>query len=561
MPTVAQLVIEGLRRAGVARLFGVPGGAASLALIEAAGEQALPFVRCHLESAAAIMAGVTGELTGRPGAVVSSLGAGVTASATGLGHAYLARAPVIYVSERHPETVLAVTTHQTVDHARHLAPIVKESLTLSPESAAHWVAHAARRALAEPRGPVHLDLPADVALRPALPQSPASFATPGTAQPESGALDEAAAMIRQARRPLVIAGLECRAPDARWLRAFAEALPAPVLTTGKGKGAIPDPHPLALGAFTAGPLDEAVMRRADLIVAFGLDPVELSACAWPYAAPVLSLRRSASSDVATRAPGGGAIFSPAHEVVGDLSATLEELAPRLGRGETRADWDVAEVDRLRRTRAAALEIAVAGLAPHRLVQLARELSPAGAIATVDAGAHMRSTIAYWHAVEPGECLLSSGLGATAFALPAAIAAQLAHPDRRVVCFTSGRGLLGVAAELETVVRLGLPIAIVAFEDDVGAPVEVERAKEQDVARARREGPDLTTLARAFGLSAVAVDDEAGVERAFVTAQVAAGPTLIAARVDASAHRRTLEIVCGAPEAAPPSFADARDADV
>ncbi|HEV3351064.1 MAG TPA: thiamine pyrophosphate-binding protein, partial [Methylomirabilota bacterium] len=106
MPTVADLIVEGLLRAEVSRLFGVPGGGSNLEVLEAARSRELPFVLCHQEWAACIMAAVTGELTGHPGAVLSTLGPGVTASATGLAHARLDRSPLIYVSDRHPASVL-----------------------------------------------------------------------------------------------------------------------------------------------------------------------------------------------------------------------------------------------------------------------------------------------------------------------------------------------------------------------------------------------------------------------------------------------------------------------
>jgi acetolactate synthase-1/2/3 large subunit len=172
VPTVAELIVEGLLRAEVPRLFGVPGGGSNLEVLEAARVRGLPFVLCHQEWAATIMAAVTGELTGRPGAVLSTLGPGVTASATGLAHAQLDRSPLLYISDRHPAGVLAYATHQYVDHAAHLGPIVKGSVTVTPDSAGHWVAHAVQLALAEPRGPVHLDLPADVAGAPAVPLAP-----------------------------------------------------------------------------------------------------------------------------------------------------------------------------------------------------------------------------------------------------------------------------------------------------------------------------------------------------------------------------------------------------
>ena len=437
MPTVADLLVAGLRRAGVPRLFGVPGGGSNLEILEAARVQGLPFVLAHQEWAACIMAAVTGELAGSPGAALSTLGPGVTASATGLAHARLDRSPMIYLSDRHPASALAFTTHQWLDHGAHLGAVVKGTVTVSRDSASHWVAHAAQLAMAEPRGPVHLDVPADVTGQEALPVAANPMPAP-PARPADSALDQAAALIRDARRPVVIAGLGCRLADTKWLRAFCEALPAPLLATYKAKGALPDPHPLAMGVFTGGALEEPFVRQADLIIAFGLDLVELIPRAWPYQAPVLNLTRCPADAPALAAPGGGAYFRPAAEVVGDLGAILEELAPRLA-SATAADWDVAAVDRWRRERRAALEVPVPGLAPHRVAQLAREFLPPGAIATVDAGAHMFPVTAYWDALEPGECLISNGLATMGFALPAAIAAQLHHPDRRVVCLTGDGG--------------------------------------------------------------------------------------------------------------------------
>ena len=104
MPTVAELIVEGLLRAEVPRIFGVPGGGSNLEIL------------------------VTGELTGRPGAVLSTLGPGVTASATGLAHALLDRSPLLYLSDRHPAGVLAYATHQYVDHAAHLGPTLRFAL-------------------------------------------------------------------------------------------------------------------------------------------------------------------------------------------------------------------------------------------------------------------------------------------------------------------------------------------------------------------------------------------------------------------------------------------------
>ena len=542
MPTVADILIDGLCRAGVQRIFGVPGGGSNLELLEAARAADLPFVLCHQESAACVMAAVTGELTGAPGAVLSTLGPGVSASATGLAHAFLDRSPLIYLSDRHPSAALGFTTHQAFDHTAFLAPIVKGSVTVTAESASHAIAHAAQLALKEPRGPVHLDLPADVASQAAVPFA-TSVRPTDLSQPSPADLDAAAAMIRRAKRPVVLVGLQCRGGDAKWLRAFCEALPAPVLATYKAKGALPDPHPLALGIFTGGALEEPVVGRADLIITFGLDTVEMIPRRWSYEAAVLSLVRAPAG----AAVGGGTYFTPALELVGDLGLILEELAPRLR--EHHADWDVVEVDRLRRERQRALEITVPGLAPHRIVQIAREYTPAGTIATADAGAHMFQAAEYWQAVSPGEFLISNGLATMGFALPAAIAAQLVYPERRVLCLTGDGGFMMVAAELETMARLRLPITVIVFNDAALSLIEVKQEQRGYAgASMRYAGPDLAALAKSFGVAARVVTDEAAFTSALVAAQGEAGPLLVDARIDPSGYRAMLEIVRGKPRA-------------
>ncbi len=189
-----------------------------------------------------------------------------------------------------------------------------------------------------------------------------------------------------------------------------------------------------------------------------------------------------------------------------------------------------------------------GLAPHRVAQMTRELTAAGSIATVDAGAHMFQATTYWQALEPGELLISNGLATMGFALPAAIAAQLVHPDRRVVCFTGDGGLMMVASELETVARLRLPLLIVVFNDEALSLIEVKQEQKGfEGVSMRYVGPDLRALARAFGLRAFTATDEATLHAALVAAQTAPGPALIDARVDPSGYRRMLEIVRGAPK--------------
>ncbi len=513
MPTAADLLITGLRQAGTRRLFGVPGARSVAVLAASARAQGVLFICVRSEFAACVMAAVDGELTAAPGA--AAIGPGGPAAVAGLAHAWLDRAPMILIADPglpgvrgaasgSSETRGSGESREAVDLPPLLSMVAKQSLRVSADSVSHWVAHAARLALAEARGPVHLEVPPEVLEEPAVPVA-ANPRPAALAPPERGRLEAAAAMIGRANRPLILAGLGCRVEDAGWLRALAEAVPAPVLTTLKGKGAIPEPHPLSLGVLTGGDLDSPIIRRADAIIAVGLDAAELEPGAWPVTMPVLHLARAAAT---------GGEWRPVIEVIGEPGLILEELAPLL-RAEVHADWDVAEVDRMKRDRTTRLVPSGPGLTPHEVVTIARELSAPGTIAAIDGGAGMLPAALVWQAVGPGECLVPNRLAARGFALPAAIAARLARPDRHVLCFTTPGGLLRVIGELETAARLAAPLVIIVL-DEVSPPEVVPAG--------------LAAIARGFGLAAHEAGSSQAVRHAVFEALATGGPVLVHARV-------------------------------
>jgi acetolactate synthase-1/2/3 large subunit len=424
------------------------------------------------------MAAVTAELTEAPGAAALGLQSGVRHAVDGLAHAARDRAPVIVFTSRHSDAGL-------------LAPVVKASIVVTPPSAAHWIAHAAQLAMADPRGPVHLQVDSAEAAVAAVPVATAARRAP-LPPPDGGALDAVGEAIARAARPLLVAGLQCTADDAKWLRAFAEALPAPVVVTPKAKGALPDPHPLALGLLAT---DSAVLRRADLLVAIGLDAIEVPPGVLPAGVSVVHIGRSASSG----------LYSPVAEAVGEVALIIEELAPRL-RARDRADWDVAELDRMKRAAGVVPAALTSMLAPHRVVMIARELTAAGTIATGDL-----PIAVYWQAVAPRELLVPNGLATFGYAVPAAIAAQLAIADRRVVAFARPSGLPGAHAALSLAVSSRLPIVVVACNDAHGSD-------------------DVAAVTRGAGAALYTADSEESFRRAFYEALTAHRPAVLDARV-------------------------------
>jgi acetolactate synthase I/II/III large subunit len=419
--TVADVLVDGLARAGAARIFAAPDAPA--ALCAAAQRWPLEIVEAPDAMAAGVLAAVSGELGEGPGAALAGLN-DTSGLVRGIAHAQRDRAPLIVVTETGADAGL-------------LAPVVKASVIVEPASAAHWIAHAAQLAMADPRGPVHLVVGAGVANEPALPVAASCRPAP-LPPPELASLDALGAALVAATRPLLIAGLECGPDDARWIRSFAEALPAPVLATPKGKGALADPHPLALGALVA---DHAALVRADLVVLLGVDAGELPPDVVPKGVRVARIGRAAW-------PGDAFVG----EALGELALVIEELAPHV-RARPAADWDVAELDRIKRAVTQAAKATPAG----RVVALAREATPAGTLATGDVPA-----LAAWQAIGPREALSPLGLVTPGYAVLAAIAAQLTHAERRVVAFTNAAGLVAGGRPLSRAVALGLPLIVVVL---------------------------------------------------------------------------------------------------
>ncbi len=193
-----------------------------------------------------------------------------------------------------------------------------------------------------------------------------------------------------------------------------------------------------------------------------------------------------------------------------------------------------------------MRVPTVGLAPHEVVEAARELAPARTIATVDAGAHMLVAMPLWHVDEPGEALISSGLATMGFALPAAIAAAIARPGRHVVCLIGDGGLGMCLAELETVARLELPIVVVVFDDAALSLIRIKQASEGHGGEpaVRFRDVDFAGIARAVGIPAARVEERGTLADALRDAFARPGPSLIDAVVDPSGYPAVLEAIRG-----------------
>ena len=526
MSTTVEVLVDAFLECGTPFIVGHPGGE-TVELMDAARARGMRYVLMKQEVAGAMLAATWGEITGSPGICTSTRGPGAMNMVNGVAHAWLDRAPLIALTDQYPGHTYATGLRQVIDHHQVYAPITKWQTTLHAGSVRTQIRRALRTAMAPAPGPVQIDVPANQTRAEATESigDPPLLGDTVPIGPDPDSLEVPLGFIRRARRPIILAGLGVLWDGASdQLVAFAERLGAPVLTTAKVKGAIPEDHPLRAGCIIGGLIERELVSRADLIIAVGLDGVELQPKPWPYTLPVLSLAGIPSLD---------AIVPFAAEMVGSLGPVLARLAECAPQG---SGWGEAAAAGFRDDVASALDISTAGLSPQSAMEVARQVLPRGTIATCDAGASRLLVVQKWLSFGPREFLASNGLGSMGYAIPGALAARLAWPDRPVVAFVGDGGFLMSVAELQTSVRENLPIIVVVLDDEEIGLIRVK----QEIKGIPRHGVGLgglnwTALAQGFGADGVVVETEHQLGDALQAAIGTGRTTVVAARIDGSAY--------------------------
>jgi acetolactate synthase-1/2/3 large subunit len=538
LANVADLIVARLRDAGVRCLFGMPGGGSNLDLIEAAGDAGLPFVLASTETAGALAAAAQAEVTGRPGACLTTLGPGAASVVNGVASAFLDRVPLIVFTDSHPAS--AVFAHQRLDQHALLAPVTKWSAVLTPENAARTIDEAIDVAMTPPEGPVHLECPGHFGSR--IVDCGSSSRSPdvqSAVPPSPSALVD---LLSRARKPLLLVGLGARrCADAAAIQAFCGRCGVPAMVTYKAKGVVPDHHPQFAGVFTNALIEQPLLAESDLLIGVGLDPVELIPRPWKLEQPIISCGRWRVDD--RHVP-----F--AFQLVTDVADAVQLIEERL----PASDWDPVRIRGAVEEQRRSMSAPAGALTAQRVVQVAAGRLAPNSRVTVDAGAHMFPATILWPVSSPTDMLISNGLSTMGFALPAAVGAALVDRDRRdrrdrpVVALTGDGGLLMCAAELLTAAREALPIIVIVFSDGSLSLIEVKQQQRQH----RRAGValgsvDWPALAASFGVTAARASSETELVRCVEQAidASASGPCLIEARIDASSYGGMLRAVRGA----------------
>jgi acetolactate synthase-1/2/3 large subunit len=528
----AELFVRCLEEEGVQYVFGVPGEEnADLAM--ALQDSDINFVLTRHEQGAAFMADVYGRLTGEPGVCLGTLGPGATNLVTGVADANLDRAPIIAITGQADIQRQHKEGHQFMDVVGMFEPITKWTTPIiHPANIPEVVRKAFKLAKAEKPGACHIELPEDIARAEVSGYRPITPQRPRRPVPDDKVIGQAWDMIRQAKRPVILAGNgTIRKRASQQLRRFCDATGIGVMTTFMGKGAVARDAPYSL--FTVGlqarDLIWRAMHDSDLVITLGYDLIEYHPQMWnPHGDKPIVHMDFLPAEVDEH-------YGVGVEVVGDLAHALWMLTERAERDNVSVDTAFYEkTHRLMQEDIAehADDDSQSALKPQKVLWDVREAMGPRDILLSDVGAHKMWIARYYHCDEPNTCIISNGFASMGIALPGAVGAKLAHPDSNVLAICGDGGFLMNVQDLETARRLNLPIVVMIWEDGGYGLIKWK----QDNTFGRHTdldfgNPDFVALAEAFDCIGVRVERSADLPDVLKTAFAADRPTVITLPID------------------------------
>ncbi len=526
----ADVLAQRLYEAGCRHAFGMPGGEV-LTLIDALEKAGITFHLARHENAAGFMAEGVHHVDGAPAILVATVGPGAMNGVNVIANAEQDRVPLIVLTGCVDAHEAERYTHQVLDHRKVFEPITKATFTLSAEAAGVIAEKALGIATEGRSGPVHIDVPISVADAPAQPYAQRRVAASDNV-PSGPDLNIARGWLAEAKKPVMIVGLDVLKDKAcETVRAFADIHGVPVITSYKAKGVIPEDHPLCLGGAGLSPLADKhlvpFVQSADLVICVGYDPIEMRP-GWqdpwdPSAQNVIDI---------TAAPNHHFMHQATLSFIADTGATLAALSEAIPPCNT---WQGGEVAAVKAKLAAAFP-QDDEWGPAAVIAECRSALPADAIATVDSGAHRILLSQMWACQEPRTLLQSSGLCTMGCAVPLAIGAHLASPDRRVVSFSGDAGLLMIAGDLSTAAEHGQNTVFVVFVDESLALIELkQRQRQLRNTGVDFRGHDYAAIGRAFGGEGHTVHNREQLRAALQAAESADSFTLIATVIDKKSY--------------------------
>ncbi len=457
----AELLVKCLENEGVNIIFGIPGEE-NLAFLEALRSSSIRLVLTRHEQAAGFMAATYGRLTGKPGVCMATLGPGATNFVTAVAYALLGGMPVVFITGQKPIKTSKQGRFQILNVVRMMEPLTKlTKQVVNSGTIPSLVRDMFRIATAEKPGPVHIELPEDIAAEE-VDKLPFARHTVLTPQADPEAISQAADIIKNASSPLLLLGAAAKRPRiCAAARELVETTGIYFFTTQMGKGVIDEHSSYCLGTAALSDHDyiHCAINRADVIINVGHDVVEKPPFFMNQGNMQVIHLNFSPADI-------DEVYFPQHEVIGDISHSLNALTKKLLESEQEDN------DYFHRIH---LEINTHVFqdqghdcfpsTPQRIVSDIKKTVADSSIVSLDNGMYKIWFARNFKSSSPYALLLDNALASMGAGFPAAMAAKLVHPEKQVVAVCGDGGFMMNSQELETAIRLDLHLVVIILRDD------------------------------------------------------------------------------------------------
>ena len=539
----SDLFVCQLEEEGVEYIFGLPGEE-NLDFLESLRTSKIKLIITRHEQTAAFMAATYGRLTGKAGVCFSTLGPGATNLMTGVAHAQLIGAPFISISGQKAIRENRQARFQLIDVVSMMRPITKDAVSIvDPGTIPTVLRNAFKLAQAERPGAVHVELPEDVAAS----ETDAKVQKPGLVRrprPEPKALIRAANLINRSKNPLVILSSGAnRNLITRQLMQFIENTGIYAVHTQMGKGVLSDTSMYSLYAAGIHGRDyvNCGIDRADLIITIGYNIVEYPPYVWNRGLDKKIINIDFVEAEVDK------YFNPDIEVIGDIASSLLQLGELV---ETRKNGDTFRAIRAFLNKKLSLDTKKHyPLTPQEVVYQVRSVLSHEDIVTLDNGIYKLWFSRLYRTYKPNTFLLDNALATMGAGLPAAIAAKMVCPDRKVLAVVGDGGFMMNSREIETALRCNTPLVVLILNDNAYGFIKWEQqAKGFPDFGLDYGNPDFVKYAESYGAAGMKVGKDDSLSEALRKAFSLDTVVLIECPIDYSGNYETFSrelsnIVC------------------
>ncbi|QHO93532.1 acetolactate synthase AlsS [Streptococcus agalactiae] len=534
----ADLIVDSLINHDVKYVFGIPGAKIDR-VFDTLEDKGPELIVARHEQNATFMAQAVGRITGEPGVVIATSGPGISNLATGLVTATDEGDAVLAIGGQVKRGDLLKRAHQSMNNVAMLEPITKYSAEVhDPNTLSETVANAYRLAKSGKPGASFISIPQDVTDSPVSVKAIKPLSAPKLGSASVLDINYLAQAINNAVLPVLLLGNGASSEGVTAaVRRLLDAVKLPVVETFQGAGIVSreledETFFGRVGLFRNQPGD-MLLKRADLVIAIGYDPIEYEARNWnaEISARIIVIDVE-QAEIDT-------YFQPERELIGDMAHTLDLLLPAI-KGYELPEGSKEYLKGLRNNIENVSDVkfdrdSAHGLVhPLDLIDLLQENTTDDMTVTVDVGSHYIWMARYFKSYEARHLLFSNGMQTLGVALPWAISAALLRPNTKVISVSGDGGFLFSAQELETAVRLHLPIVHIIWNDGKYNMVEFQEEMKYGRSSGVDFGPvDFVKYAESFGAKGYRVDSKDSFEETLKQALIDAenGPVLIDVPID------------------------------